>query len=184
MVGKERDVVGAKSWTRMAQGSRHAPDRCALTISRHWVRGICCPRPVPPVRRSEGSTGPEAGSPWNISNAPSISRQETDIEHMVETSEAHDSGLCVADAGTKRRFASDLLNRTLAEPGVNRHQKSGKNAGEWLPRMNQWWFAERVVTGRRLLGRHKREAVRNVSPGNGYGLLGGGPKHENERRAS
>ena len=35
---------------------------------------------------------------------------ETDIEHMVARSEAHDSGLCSADLATRRRFASDLLN--------------------------------------------------------------------------
>ena len=54
------------------------------------------------------------------------SRRETDIEHMVATSEAHDSGLCAADAGTKRRFVSDLLNLTLATPAVNRHQRGGR----------------------------------------------------------
>ena len=48
------------------------------------------------------------------------SRRDTDIEHMVATSEAHDSGLCGADAGTKRQFASDLLNLTLTAPAVNR----------------------------------------------------------------
>ena len=80
------------------------------------------------------------------------SRRETDIEHMVATSEAHDSGLCAADATTKRRFASDLLNLTLAAPGVNRHQKSGKDAGEWMPRMNRCWFAGRVVTVKRKYG--------------------------------
>ena len=64
-------------------------------------------------------------------------RRETDIEHMVATSEAHDSGLCAADAGTKHRFASDLLNLTLAAPAVNRHRKSGKDAEEWMPRMNR-----------------------------------------------
>ena len=58
------------------------------------------------------------------------SRRETDIEHMVATSEAHDSGLCAADAATKRRLASDMLNLTLASPSVNRHSKSGKDAGE------------------------------------------------------
>ena len=77
------------------------------------------------------------------------SRRETDIEHMVATSEAHDSGLCAADAGTKRRFAGDLLNLTLAAPGVNRHQKSGEDAGEWMPRMNRCWFAGRVVAVKR-----------------------------------
>ena len=77
------------------------------------------------------------------------SRRETDIEHMVATSEAHDSGLCAADAATKRRFAGDLLNLTLASPRVNRHQKRGKDAGEWLPRLNRCWFANRVVAVKR-----------------------------------
>ena len=80
------------------------------------------------------------------------SRRETDIEHMVATSEAHDSGLCAADGTTKRRFAGDLVNLTLAAPAVNRHQKSGKDAGEWMPRMNQCWFAERVVAVKRKYG--------------------------------
>ena len=73
------------------------------------------------------------------------SRREADIEHMVASTEAHDSGLCSADAATKRRFTSDLLNLTLAAPAVNRHQKSGKDAGEWMPRMNCCWFAGRVI---------------------------------------
>ena len=80
------------------------------------------------------------------------SRRETDIEHMVATSEAHDSGLCAAEAATKRRFASDLLNLTLAAPAVNRHQKSGKDAGEWMPQMNRCWFAGRVVGVKRKYG--------------------------------
>ena len=71
------------------------------------------------------------------------SRRETDIEHMVAMSETHYSVLSAADAGTKRRFASDLLNLTLAAPTVNRHQRSGKDAGEWMPRMNRCWFAGR-----------------------------------------
>ena len=81
-----------------------------------------------------------------------VSRRETDIEHMVATSEAHDNGLYVADAATKRRFASDLLNLTLAAPAVNRHQKSGKDAGEWMPRMNRCWFAGRVEAVKRKYG--------------------------------
>lgn len=80
------------------------------------------------------------------------SRRETDIEHMVATSEAHDSELCAADAATKRRFAGDLLNLTLAAPAVNRHQKSWKDAGGWMPRMNQCWFAGRVVAVKRKYG--------------------------------
>ena len=80
------------------------------------------------------------------------SRREIDIEHMVATSEAHDSGLCAADAATKRRFAGDLLNLTLAVPAVNRRQKSWKDAGGWMPRMNQCWFAGRVVAVKRKYG--------------------------------
>ena len=71
--------------------------------------------------------------------------RQTDIEHIVARSEAHDSGLCAADAETKKRFSSDLLNLTLASPEVNRHQKSGKDAAEWLPDLNYCWFADRVV---------------------------------------
>ena len=44
---------------------------------------------------------------------------ETDIEHIVAVSEAHDSGLCDVDAETRRRFATDLLNLTLAGPAAS-----------------------------------------------------------------
>ena len=42
-----------------------------------------------------------------------------------------------------------LPNLTLAAPAVNRHQKSGKDSGEWMPRMNRCWFAARVVAVKR-----------------------------------
>ena len=80
------------------------------------------------------------------------STSETDIEHMVATSEAHDSGLCATDRATRARFATDLRNLTLASPGVNRHRKSGKDAGEWLPERNRCWFAARIVEVRRAYG--------------------------------
>ena len=32
---------------------------------------------------------------------------------------------------------------------MNRHRKSGKDAGEWLPRENRCWFAARVVAVKR-----------------------------------
>ena len=91
---------------------------------------------------------------------------ETDIEHMVATSEAHDSGLCAASAATKAAFASDLLNLTLASPSVNRHRKSGKDAAEWLPDLNACWFAARTLEVRRKYGltidRREAEAVEAV----------------------
>ena len=70
---------------------------------------------------------------------------ETDIEHIVARSEAHDSGLCAADAATRLRFASDLLNLTLASPSVNRAEKSDRDAADWLPGTNRCWYAARVV---------------------------------------
>ena len=76
------------------------------------------------------------------------SARETDIEHMVAASEAHDSGLCAADAASRARFARDLDNLTLASPRVNRHEKKAKDAAEWLPERNQCWFAARIVAVR------------------------------------
>ena len=69
---------------------------------------------------------------------------QTHIEHMVALSEAHDSGLCAADAATKRRFANDLLNLTLSDPRVN-SRKGAKDAGEWMPRIDPHGFAAVVI---------------------------------------
>ena len=94
------------------------------------------------------------------------SRSETDIEHMVARSEAHDSGLCAANAETRRRFARDLLNLTLAGPRVNRYQKRAHDAADWLPPDNQCWFAARVVEVRRKYGltidRREADALERV----------------------
>ena len=89
------------------------------------------------------------------------STRQTDIEHIVATSEAHDSGLCARDRATRARFASDLRNLTLAAPHVNRHQKSGKDAAEWLPERNRCWFVARVIEVRRAydLTIDRREAA-------------------------
>ncbi len=78
-----------------------------------------------------------------------LSTGRTDIEHIVAVSEGHDSGLCAADQTVRRRFASDLLNLTLAAPEVNRCSGAGKcahDAADWLPAVNQCWFASRVIT--------------------------------------
>ena len=89
-----------------------------------------------------GIYGPYTGRWFN-------SKRETDIEHIVARSEAHDSGLCAADVATRRRFSSDLLNLTLASPKVNRYQKIAKDAADWLPDLNQCWYASRVIEVRR-----------------------------------
>ena len=92
--------------------------------------------------------------------------RDTDIEHMVAVSEAHDSGLCATDAATRRRFASDLLNLTLAGPRVNRRLKRHHDAAEWMPPMNRCWFADRVLQVRLKYGltidRREADALERV----------------------
>ena len=92
-----------------------------------------------------GIYGPYTGTWFN-------SIKETDIEHIIARSEAHDSGLCAADPDTKDEFASDLLNLTLASPSVNRHQKVDNDAAEWLPALNQCWYVDRTIKVRRKYG--------------------------------
>ncbi len=88
------------------------------------------------------------------------SRSETDIEHIIAVSEAHDSGLCAASASVRSQFASDLRNLTLASPALNRHQKVAKDAADWLPAQNRCWFANQIITVRRAydLSIDRREA--------------------------
>jgi len=66
----------------------------------------------------------------------------TDIEHIVALAEAHDSR--IAD-DRRRDIASDLDNLTIADPTVNRSQKSDRDAAEWMPARHGAWFAERVI---------------------------------------
>ena len=80
------------------------------------------------------------------------SQYETDIEHIISLSEAHDSGLCAMEPDIQQQFASDLLNLTLASRKLNRYQKSAKDLNEWLPIMNACWYAERTLQVRRKYG--------------------------------
>ena len=75
------------------------------------------------------------------------SLRESDIEHIVALSEAHDSGLCAASKEVRRAFASDLDNLTLATPQLNRYEKKAKDAAEWLPPLqsSHCWFARQIV---------------------------------------
>ena len=72
-------------------------------------------------------------------------RGGTDIEHIVATSEAHDSGLCSRSRSEKTRYAQDLDNLTIASPQVNRFEKKGYDAAEWLPEINKVWYAETII---------------------------------------
>ena len=87
------------------------------------------------VNAQGGIYGPYTGNWFN-------STGNTDIEHILARSEAHDSGLCAASRSTRSQFASDL---TLASPSVNRHQKSGKDITEWLTDLNQCWYVDRTI---------------------------------------
>ena len=91
---------------------------------------------------------------------------ETDIEHVVALSEAHDSGLCAAGSDVKARFSRDLLNLTLASPSVNRYQKVGKDPAEWLPPVNACWFVGRTLEVRRkyalTIDRAEADAIERV----------------------
>ena len=54
---------------------------------------------------------------------------ETDIEHIVARSEAHDSGLCAASPERRREFARDIRNLTLSAPHLNRKPEGGERCG-------------------------------------------------------
>ena len=101
---------------------------------------------------------------------------ETDIEHIVARSEAHDSGLCAVDSAARRAFGRDLFNLTLASPSVNRHQKIAKDVAEWLPALNQCWYVNQVVLVKRKynLTMNQAEASRGAT---GAGLLPQAHRH-------
>ena len=59
------------------------------------------------------------------------------------------SDLCNASSNTRRAFANDLLNLTLASPSVNRHQQVDKDLAQWLPALNKCWYVNQVVLVKR-----------------------------------
>lgn len=89
----------------------------------------------------------------------------TEIEHIVARSEAHASGLCDASEDTRREFARDLLNLTLASPHVNR-SKGALDVADWMPDENPCWFAHRVVQVRQkyhlTIDRREADALEGV----------------------
>ena len=146
-------ALGANTWNGLAVAPEHrcSPyDRADYRYSQSVEAGI--------VASMGGRVyGPYTGRTF-------LSTRETDIEHIVAASEAHDSGLCAAGPTVRRRFASDPLNLTLAAPEMNRCSAGGKcahDAGEWLPPMNRCWFAARVVAVKRAyrLTVDRREAA-------------------------
>ena len=94
------------------------------------------------IRRLGGVYGPYTKTWFS-------SAKQTDIEHIVSLSEAHDSGLCAKNRATRMKFARDTINLTLASPRVNRHQKGAHDASGWSPTQNLCWFAGKVVQVKR-----------------------------------
>ena len=93
-------------------------------------------------------------------------KDSTDIDHIVALSEAHDSGLCLSSPSERNEFANDLANLVLANPRVNRHEKSDKDAADWLPPKNLCWFAQQVITVKKKYGLtidvEEREALKTA----------------------
>ena len=87
----------------------------------------------------------DLGGWWSPYDGTTFENRESDIEHIVAVSESHDSGLCAMPLETRKRFAQDLDNLTLAEKNVNRYQKKHYDAAEWFPEYNRCWFAGRVL---------------------------------------
>ncbi len=65
--------------------------------------------------------------------------KDVDVDHLVARKEAHDSGLCAAEAQTKIDFSNDLENIALASASVNR-SKSDRDPADWLPDHNACWY--------------------------------------------
>ena len=144
---------GAETWNGLAVAPEH---RCS-----HYDRADY-PYPRSVEREIVNAMGGRVYGPYT--GREFRSTRETDIEHIVAVSEAHDSGLCAAVPTARRRFASDLLNLTLAAPEVNRCTTGAKcafDAADWLPPRNRCWFAARVVAVKRkyALSVDRREAA-------------------------
>ena len=94
------------------------------------------------------------------------SRDSSDIEHIVATSEAHDSGLCAAPDSTKEAFSRDLLNLALASPQLNRYEKRDKDAADGLPPQNKCWFVQTIIAVKQkymlTVDQAEREALQAV----------------------
>jgi len=139
-----RQAAAGETWRGLVVAPEH---RCSPYVRTHY------PYPQSVEAQIVAAMGGRVYGPYTgrlFSNSG-----QGDIEHMVATSEAHDSGLCAASAATRRAFARDLINLTLAAPKVNRcggSGKCGKDAGEWLPARNGCWFAARVIQVRQKYG--------------------------------
>lgn len=82
---------------------------------------------------------------------------------IVARSESHDSDLCAASLQTRRSFARDLDNLTLAAPHTNRQLKVAKDLAEWLPDLNRCWYVNQVLIVKRKYGLTMDQAEANTA---------------------
>lgn len=169
----------------MSPGWRHGVSFCAFlatclhaeaSLGETWRGLVVEPEDRCSPYRSRDYSYPQSVEPRIVAELGKIyspytgqcfgSIRQTDIEHIVARSEAHDSGLCRADIATRKRFSSDLLNLTLASPSLNRQQKRAYDAAEWMPAINRCWFANRILQVRLKYGmsidRREAEALERI----------------------
>ena len=90
-------AVSAETWRGLIVAPEH---RCApYDKKRDYLYPQSVERDI--VRALGAVYGPYTGTCF-------ASTTGTDIEHIVAASEAHDSGLCAADAETRARFVRDF----------------------------------------------------------------------------
>ena len=139
--GSQSGKVSGEKW----RGLAIAPEERCTPYDRRDYRYNLRVLEAVLVRELGGVYGPYTGRCFR-------DRGQTDVEHIVALSEAHDSGMCGRSQGEKVLFAGDPLNLILATPEVNREEKRHHDASGWLPGKNRCWFAARVVTVRRKYG--------------------------------
>ena len=74
------------------------------------------------------------GGWWSPYDGTPFPNEESDIEHVVAVSESHGSGLCVADAETRRRFASGPGQLDARAAGVESVRDGGARRGRLASR--------------------------------------------------
>ena len=79
-------------------------------------------------------------------------RYKTDIEHIVATAEAHESGMSERTDEDRKAFGNDLDILTLASPQLNRFVKVAKDPAEWLPDENRCWYVDKYIEIKKKYG--------------------------------
>ena len=69
-------------------------------------------------------------SPYDGTEFDSL--RESDIEHIVAVSEAHDSGLCAASRNLRRMFASDLGQLDASSTGSQSQSEGSEGCGRMV----------------------------------------------------